>query len=153
MLTTGIPGLVWTTGTVFDESGSRRTTIRHNSDGRKFHKSRTSRNLFLRMCDTIRLCCRRSRCSRRRSRETSSARASFSIGRPNAEIREMTFNPTVARTKRKTLLLLFTATFYIVIIIIGNEMIIGRYALIMTIYYYGKHNIRTRAHAHIPRKQ
>lgn len=32
-------------------------------------------------------------------------------------------------------------------------MIIGRYALIMTIYYYGKHNIHTRAHAHTPRKQ
>jgi len=64
----------------------------------------------------------------------------------------MTLNPTLPRTKRKTLLLLFITTFYIVIII-GNEMIIGRYALIMTIYYYGKHNIYSRAHAHTPRKQ
>lgn len=149
MLTTGIPGLAPTTGTVF--SGSRRTAIRHNSDGRKFHKSRTPRNLFSR--DTIGLCRRRSGCSRRRSRETSSARASFSIGKPNGEIREMTLNPTLARTTRKTLLLLFITIFYIVIIIIGNEMIIGRYALIMTMYYYGKHNIHTRAHARAPRKQ
>jgi len=100
-------------------------------------------------------CCRRSNHRRRRSRETSSARASYSIGRPNGEIRELTFNPTLACAKRKTLLLLFIILLFILLLLLlVMKMIIGRYALIMTIYYYGKHDIiHTWAHARTPRKQ
>lgn len=84
-------------------------------------------------------------------RETSSARASFSIEKPekrNGEIFKVTLNQRW-RTQKQQHYLIFNTTFYIVIIIIiGNEMIIGRYALIMTMY--GKHNIHTlsRARAH-----
>jgi len=81
-------------------------------------------------------------------RETSSARASFSIEKPEKRIGE-NFKVTLSqrwRTRNQQYYLIFNTTFYIVIIIIGNEMIIGRYALIMTMY--GKHNIHTRARAH-----
>lgn len=88
-------------------------------------------------------------------RETSSARASFSIEKPEKKTERRDFQsyikPALAYAKSTTLLLIFNTTFYIVIIIIGNEMIIGRYALIMTTY--GKHNIHTWARARTPRKQ
>jgi len=96
MLTTAIPGLTWMTGTDFGGSGSRQTTIRHNSDERKFHKSRTRRGIRFRK-RAIQLCCRS---SRRCCLETSSARASFLIEKPNGEICKVTLtNGGVLKTE------------------------------------------------------